>query len=92
MCKKALIRKRNLRRHLRILNGKCTYVCNVCNKVLSSNCILITHQGIHSDERPYVCDICKNSYSDKGSLMRHELIHVVHAHTCVMCVIMHTVT
>jgi len=75
-----------LNEQLHIHSAECRYSCGIhsgehpysyemCNKTLSQQSNLITHQRTHSPERPNTCDVCNKAFFDKSTLGRHQRIH-----------------
>ncbi|CAH2044890.1 unnamed protein product, partial [Iphiclides podalirius] len=71
----------------RRVDGKVCYVCDVCDKKLSSAHTYIFHKRIHTGERPCVCHVCGKQFRAPNGLQRHltETHERLKRHPCALC-------
>ena len=55
--------------------GKMAYVCDICNKVLSRQSLLVEHKRKHTGEKPFECPTCNRKFTTQGSCARHTKLH-----------------
>ncbi|CAL7948516.1 unnamed protein product [Xylocopa violacea] len=68
--------------------NKTIWQCKTCNRVFSTQSVLLNHERIHNEERPGVeCNICGKKLASKNSLTYHQnSIHSsVRPHMCQYC-------
>jgi KRAB domain-containing zinc finger protein len=65
------------KRRKRKRGEKKSYICDICNKGLTSACILKEHKLRHAGERPFRCDYPKCTYRSikKSALESHKIVH-----------------
>ncbi|XP_055544890.1 gastrula zinc finger protein XlCGF7.1-like [Wyeomyia smithii] len=51
------------------------FVCEICNKELSTKRNLKNHRRTHTGERPFKCGICSKTFSSDMVLYYHKLTH-----------------
>ncbi|OWF39115.1 uncharacterized protein LOC110465461 [Mizuhopecten yessoensis] len=84
-CDREFSQYNNLRRHLRVHNGK-SYKCHICGRTFNEVFYLEMHIGSHTGERTYSCGVCSLSFSDNAELQRHVQTHsAAELHTCEVC-------
>ncbi|XP_033726091.1 zinc finger protein 148-like [Pecten maximus] len=84
-CDREFSQYNNLRRHLRVHNGK-SYKCHICGRTFNEVFYLEMHIGSHTGERTYSCGVCSLSFRDNAELQRHVQTHSAsELHTCEVC-------
>ncbi|XP_060083772.1 zinc finger protein 148-like [Ylistrum balloti] len=84
-CDREFSQYNNLRRHLRVHNGK-SYKCHICGRTFNEVFYLEMHIGSHTGERTYSCGVCSLSFRDNAELQRHVQTHsAAELHTCEVC-------
>jgi len=76
ICKQKFKLKLDLKKH-RLLHDKqnLPFVCDICGKAYSRNCVLYIHKLRHSDKKRFECPVCKKLFEVKGEMTFHQKIH-----------------
>ena len=56
-------------------SGKKKFICQHCNKSLSSKASLNQHIRIHTGEKPFKCNHCDRAFAAKSTLTSHLKMH-----------------
>lgn len=87
-CEKPMASNSNLRRHMRTQHSNnAEYVtCEICNKLLKQDYLLLHFKRVHSETRSVNCDICKKTFKSKDLLKTHTiLVHIDCKVSCHLC-------
>ncbi|XP_035386979.1 zinc finger protein 2-like [Electrophorus electricus] len=62
------------------------FICNICEKSLSSKYSLTVHYTLHTGDRPYACAQCGKRFVNKTNLQIHQNIHTgAKPYVCTLC-------
>ncbi|XP_077530031.1 uncharacterized protein LOC144142410 isoform X2 [Haemaphysalis longicornis] len=88
-CQQRFTKKRGLEVHERTCTGDLSpFVCNVCEKRLSTKADLVDHIRDHASERPFGCSVCPAHFRLKYQLSLHMKAHAegkAKAYICPNC-------
>uniref|UniRef100_A0A8W8MBJ1 C2H2-type domain-containing protein n=2 Tax=Magallana gigas TaxID=29159 RepID=A0A8W8MBJ1_MAGGI len=74
LCGRSFLRQQQFNQHIRS-NCLKMFVCDVCDKVLSTKQSLILHKMTHTNERNFLCKFCGKKFLAVYVLKRHVRIH-----------------
>ena len=61
------------------------YLCQFCNKNLTTETSLKRHLLIHKNLKPFYCSCCEKSFRQKSALKAHERVHNGFRYDCKKC-------
>ncbi|TRY70018.1 hypothetical protein TCAL_17297 [Tigriopus californicus] len=72
-CSKAYSSEKALTRHKKVAHEMPiqTYVCKICNKILSDQYKLKYHMAVHSDAKTFQCSDCGSRFKCRDNLLKH---------------------
>ncbi|CRL07784.1 CLUMA_CG020738, isoform A [Clunio marinus] len=86
-CSKKFFTKTQLIRHLKIVSGDISYVCDVCWKSCASTMDLKLHRLSHTNQKPYVCSYpeCNKAFKTPTARSSHMETHSNISFSCSLC-------
>lgn len=75
----------DLKRHVKIHNGKKAFICNACGKFLGSKLSLENHLNMHRKQGAYSCEICSKAFYSSTSFQAHLKNHSGRKFGCRIC-------
>lgn len=65
----------NKRKHNKINEKNCKYVCDVCGQYFCTTITLKHHKATHNTERNFLCNVCGKQFRNKIPLTTHMRVH-----------------
>lgn len=86
-CAKKFFAKTQLIRHLKIISGEISYICDVCSKACASSMDLKLHRTCHTNERMYGCSYpdCNKAFKTPAARSSHMETHGNTKYDCSFC-------
>lgn len=86
-CGRRYFSKTQLVRHLKILSGEISYICEVCSKSCASTMDLKLHRTSHTNERMYACSYpdCIKAFKTPAARSSHMETHGTTKFSCNFC-------
>lgn len=86
-CSRKFFTKIELIRHLKIVSGEISYVCEICSKSCSSTMDLKLHRTAHTNQKSYACSYpeCSKAFKTPAARSSHMETHSNVTYACSFC-------
>lgn len=86
-CSRKFFTKIELIRHLKIVSGEISYVCEICSKPCSSTMDLKLHRTAHTNQKSYACSYphCSKAFKTPAARSSHMETHSNVSYSCSFC-------
>ncbi|CAG9323749.1 unnamed protein product [Blepharisma stoltei] len=75
-CNNTYTTKFNLKHHIETIHLKTKkFICEICQKSLSSKQNYQNHKSIHDGAKPFACNYCGKCYAKAAQLTLHKRVH-----------------
>lgn len=86
-CARKFFTKLELVRHLKIVSGEISYVCEICSKSCASTMDLKLHRTAHTNQKSYACSYpeCSKTFKTPAARSSHMETHSNVTYNCLSC-------